>query len=263
MGALVARLVTGGIIEKIDYRKILFIGLAIYFISSFLYYPISNLFILYLVRFIHGVCFGTASVVTGTVVAQLIPFSRRGEGIGYYSLSTTLASAIGPMLGMFLVRELSFNMIVTVSVLLLIISSFAGLILTLPKRVKISGNPHNKISIHHFIETKAVPISMICALLGIGYSSIVSFLTSYTTQLNLVEAGSFFFMVYSVAILISRPVSGRLLDTKGGNFIMHPTFVSFAIGLFLLGMTNNGWILLLAAAFVGVGFSTLFLVIKR
>lgn len=158
------------------------------------------------------------------------------------------------MLGMFLVRELSFNMIVKVSVLLLIISSFAGLILTVPKQVKISGNPHNKKTIHHFIETKAVPISMIGVLLGIDYSSIVSFLTSYTTQLNLVEAGSFFFMVYSMAILISRPVSGRLLDTKGANFIMHPTFVSFAIGLFLLGMTNNGWMLLLAPAFVGVGF---------
>lgn len=83
LGALVARLVTGGIIERIGYRKMLFIELAIYFISSFLYYPISNLFILYLVRFIHGVGFGTASVVTGTVVAQLISFSRRGEGIGY------------------------------------------------------------------------------------------------------------------------------------------------------------------------------------
>ncbi|MGX7197829.1 MFS transporter [Enterococcus olivae] len=195
LGALIARIVTGSIIEKIGYKKMLFIGLGIYFISSFFYYIAGNLSLLLLVRLIHGIGFGSVSVVTSTVVVQLIPFECRGEGIGYYSLSTTLASAIGPMLGMFLVRQLSFQTIITLSIFLLV-------------------------------------LGMIGVLLGIGYSSIVSFLTSYTKEIDLITAGSFFFIVYSIAILFSRPLAGRLMDDKGENFVMYPTFISFILDCF-------------------------------
>lgn len=257
IGALIARIITGSIIEQIGYKRMLFIGLGIYFISSFFYYPLNNLMLLMVVRFIHGIGFGVTSVVTSTVAAQIIPIERRGEGIGYYSLSTTLASATGPMLGMFLVRQLSFNTIITLSIILLVLGMFGGFILRMPKAKKVvPTNSQQKISIHHFLEKKAVPISLIGMLLGIGYSSIVSFLTSYTAEINLVAAGSFFFIAYSIAILFSRPIAGRWIDTKGENFVMYPSFIAFAIGLLLMGTTVNSWMLLLAALFIGAGFGT-------
>ena len=46
----------------------------------------------------------------GTIVASIIPSERRGEGIGYYALSVTLAAAIGPFLGMFINQHADFNM---------------------------------------------------------------------------------------------------------------------------------------------------------
>lgn len=256
IGALIARLLTGGIIERVGYKRMLFIGLAIYLVASFFYYSANSLMLLMVVRFLHGVGFGSASVVTSTIAAQIIPVARRGEGIGYYSLSTTMASAIGPMLGMFLVRQLSFYAIVTVSIVLLIIAGIGAFILNIPKSHYTPTYEKSSISIHHFLEMKAVPISLIGILLGVGYSSIVSFLTSYTSEIGLVAAGSFFFIVYSVAILFSRPVAGRLIDTKGENFVMYPSFISFTIGLFLMGIASNGVILLLSAVFIGAGFGT-------
>ncbi|WP_313469162.1 MFS transporter [Carnobacterium sp.] len=257
VGALVARIVTGSVVEKIGYKRMLFIGLAIYFISSFLYYQMNNLVFLYLVRFLHGIGFGATSVVTGTVVAQIIPMERRGEGIGYYSLSTTMASAIGPMLGMFLVRHLSFYSIISLSILLLVFGVLGAFILRVPKVTYTPATQSkSSFSVHSFLEKNAIPISLIGALLGFGYSSIVSFLTSYTKELDLVSAGSFFFIAYSIAILLSRPIAGRWLDTKGENFVMYPAFISFMIGLFLMGGAHNGFMLLLSAVFIGAGFGT-------
>ncbi|KAF1304279.1 MFS transporter [Enterococcus saccharolyticus] len=256
IGALIARLLTGGIIERVGYKRMLFIGLAIYLVASLFYYGAHSLLLLMVVRFLHGVGFGSASVVTSTIAAQIIPVARRGEGIGYYSLSTTMASAIGPMLGMFLVRQLSFYAIVTVSIVLLVVAGIGAFILNIPKSHYTPDYEKSSISIHHFLEMKAVPISLIGILLGVGYSSIVSFLTSYTSEIGLVAAGSFFFIVYSVAILFSRPVAGRLIDTKGENFVMYPSFISFTIGLFLMGIASNGVILLLSAVFIGAGFGT-------
>jgi MFS family permease len=158
---------------------------------------------------------------------------------------------------MFLVSQLSFNTIITLSIILLVLGMFGGFILRMPKAKKVvPTNSQQKISIHHFLEKKAVPISLIGMLLGIGYSSIVSFLTSYTAEINLVAAGSFFFIAYSIAILFSRPIAGRWIDTKGENFVMYPSFIAFAIGLLLMGSTVNSWMLLLAALFIGAGFGT-------
>ena len=255
LGALIARIITGSLIERIGYRRMLFIGSTIYLLSTFLYYPINSLWLLFVVRLLHGIGFGATSVVTSTVAAQIIPVERRGEGIGYYSLSTTLASAIGPMLGMFLVRQLSFNAIVSLSIVLLVISLAASFVLRMPKPKHVAVKAE-KISWQHFFEKNAVPISLIGVLLGVGYSSIVSFLTSYTADINLAAAGSFFFIAYSIAILFSRPIAGRLMDTKGGNFVIYPSFVAFALGLFMMGIATTGWMLLFSAVLIGAGFGT-------
>ena len=60
------------------------------------------------VRFIHGIAFGFSSTATGTISSRLIPEERKGEGIGYYGLSVTLASAFGPFLGLVLNNNLDF-----------------------------------------------------------------------------------------------------------------------------------------------------------
>ena len=71
-----------------------------------------------------------------------------------------------------------------------------------------------------FFEIKAVPIFIIIAIMGFAYSGILSFMTAYAKEIDLMEAASFFFIVYAVFILISRPFTGRLLDKKGDNTVI-------------------------------------------
>lgn len=256
VGALIARIISGNLVEKLGRKPLLYGGLLVYLAASFCYFRVNSLGFLFVIRFIHGAGFGAASVVTGTVVAQLIPFERRGEGIGYYSLSTTLASAIGPMLGMFLIRHLSFSAIIVLAIAVTILGLIAACLLNVPVVKTYANQERTAFSWNQLFEKKAVPISLIGAVLGIGYSSIISFLTSYTHKIDLVAAGSFFFIAYSLAVLLTRPVMGRLLDTKGENYVMYPAFIAFILGLFLMGQAHTSFVLLLAAVLIGAGFGT-------
>ncbi len=115
----------------------------------------------------------------------------------------------------------------------------------------------NNFSMHNFFETKAVPISIVSALIAFSYSSILTFLTPYVKEMNLAYAGSFFFIVYAAFVFASRPFTGKWLDTKGENFVMYPSIILFAIALFILSRANNSFTLLLVGALVGIGYGTL------
>ena len=84
----------------------------------------------------------------------------------------------------------------------------------------------------------------------------MSFLAAYSQEINLVDAGTFFFVVYAVVITISRPMTGVIFDRKGENYVMYPCFIFLAIGLFMLAITNSAWLLLLSGVFVGLGYGT-------
>jgi len=259
IGALVARLFAGRSIDRIGRKKLLYAGFIFTLIITLIYFVVNNLTFLLIIRFLNGAAFGLASTATGTIVASIIPTGRRGEGIGYYALSLTLAAAIGPFLGMFLSEHAGFSMNFILCTILLLISFFSSLFLNVP-RVELTKEELGKMQsfkLSSFFEPNAIPIATISAFLGLGYSSVLSFLTSYSKELNLVDVASFFFIAYAAAVLVSRPFTGRWFDTKGENFVMYPSFLLFSIGLVILSQVHQGFFLLLAGVFVGLGYGTL------
>ena len=108
--------------------------------------------------------------------------------------------------------------------------------------------------ISNFLEFKAIPISIIVLIVGFNYSAVLTFISLYSKQLHLEEAASFFFLVYAFTVIVSRPFSGRLLDSKGANFVVYPCLLIFAIGMLLLSQTNHGIMLLFAGAIMGLGY---------
>ena len=91
----------------------------------------------------------------------------------------------------------------------------------------------------NFIEPKALPIALITLVVAFCYSSVLSFINFYAIEIDLVSTASFFFLVYSIAVLISRPFTGRLMDVKGANYIMYPAFVLFTAGMLLLSSATT------------------------
>ncbi|HOO41606.1 MAG TPA: MFS transporter [Syntrophales bacterium] len=83
IGALVGRLGAGRIIINTGSKAVLIAGTVLFVITSLSYFLAFNLPALVVIRLINGIAFGIASTATGTIVAQIIPISRHGEGIGF------------------------------------------------------------------------------------------------------------------------------------------------------------------------------------
>jgi MFS family permease len=258
IGTLIGRLFIGRFIDSIGRKKTLFIGLIFFTLTTILYFVDLGIGFLLVNRLIHGMAMGMASTATGTIVAQIIPPTRKGEGIGYYSMSATLATAIGPFIGLYMAQHTSFQVIFSFCLALGIISLITAFFLYVPAlkvTAKVTESKGFKLS--NFIEPKALPISIITLLLAFCYSSVLSFISFYAIEIDLVNTASFFFVVYAVAVLLSRPFSGPLMDRKGSNFIMYPAFIIFGIGLLLLSMTTNSFTLLAAGFLIGLGFGNM------
>lgn len=258
LGALAGRLLIGQLIDRIGRRTTMLFGLALSIATILLYYVELGIGFLLLCRFLHGISLGIASTATGTIVAQMIPDSRKGEGIGYFSLSTTLASAIGPFIGLYLLHSGNFQTILLICSVLAIVGLLAGFTLRVPELKPGAGAPPVRgFSLTQLVEPHAVPIALVTLLLAVCYSGVLAFINAYAVELDLIDAASAFFIAYSVAILLSRPFTGRWLDQYGANRVMFPCFVLLCAGLVLLGSVQSGPQLLLSGALIGLGFGNM------
>lgn len=259
IAALFGRLAAGRLLLVWGSKYMLYIGLIISLLATLAYFVASSLLLLNVVRFVHGIGFAFASTAAGTIVANIVPKERRGEGIGYYALSVTIAAAIGPFLGMYMLSHYgNFNMILTVCSILSAISCLVMFAIKVPIVVisKETMQEQKKFKLENFVEYKVIPVALAASLTGFAYSSVIGFLSSYTRQLGLVEVGSMFFVVYAIFSFLARPITGPLIDTKGENYVMYPCLVLFAIGLVCLAKVDGVWLLLIAAAFVGLGYGS-------
>lgn len=260
IGAIFGRLFAGSSIERIGHKKMLSWGFIFYIVTTLLYFAANNLALLIVIRIFHGAAFGMTSTATGTIVAEIIPNDRRGEGTGYYALSTTIAAAMGPFLGMLLTNYTNFNVSLIVCAVALGISFLTVFTLKVSNKKLIHKEiePLNHLKVDNFLEAKAIPISIITTIACFGYSSILSFIASYSKEINLIEAGSFFFVAYAIAIFISRPLTGRWFDSKGEDFVIYPAFVLFAASLFVLSQAQHSYAILIAGALLGLGYGNFF-----
>lgn len=258
IGTLIARLVMGKQIELIGRKQVLRYSAIFYLLTTISYLFTPFIAILFIVRFLNGLAYGFISTATNTIVTAYIPDNQKGKGINYYGLSTSLAAALGPFIGMLLLNLTNFKFIIWVTIILVLIVTVCCFLFPV-KNIILSEDQVNVLksfSINGFIEKKAVFISTIAFIMGISYSTVITFLSSYSKSLDLSVAGSFFFVVYALIVTVTRPGMGQLFDTKGEKYVMYPSYIFLTIGLIILGFASNSLTLLLSGAVIGFGYGT-------
>lgn len=235
------------------------VGLALFLVFMLFYFPVNNLAALLVIRFIHGFAFGISTTATSTIAADIIPIVRRGEGMGYFATSTNLAMAIGPFLGLYISQHFNNPMIFIATTVFAAVALIATVFLRVPKVDAVKDSFIGKGKGFHFsdyFEKTTIPIAILVAVVGFVYSSILSFFSAYAAEINLVDAASFFFIMYAIFLVASRPFTGRFFDAKGENSVVYPSLLLFAVGLVILSQASVGISLLIAGAVIGVGFGT-------
>lgn len=251
LGCLLGRFVTGHFITVIGGKKILFTGLFIYTLSMGLYLVIHTLPLFIVIRFISGLGVGFIGTATGTLVAHIVPQTRRGVGISFFSLSTIIGLAAGPFLGILLMQltsyEAIFGFTVFCGIASLIIAVFLGYI-------PISHGPQTSFwRLSNYLEYQIIPFAVMTLCVSVSWGNLQAFISVLAEQKNLMHAASMFFLFYAAVAFGTRPVMGMLYDKYNENIVVYPALLATVVGLLLVALTGSGIILLLAAAILGFG----------
>jgi MFS family permease len=262
VAAIFIRPIAGKWIESYGIKKVFLVSLIIYLGAAFMYFLTTSLISLAVLRLIHGIGFGMITTSTGTIVASIIPHGRKGEGMGYYGLMMNISMALGPFFGLLAFNQWGSSIMFIISAASVVIGTITALLITLPKE-KVQATPEKVakkkgLNIKDLIEMSALRISLVSFFFALVYASIVSFVSVYAKELQLTEIASYFFIVYVIALIISRPFTGKWFDQYGANVIMIPSIISFAIGMFLLSQAEGAFLFLFSAAFIGLGWGTIF-----
>ncbi|ABZ85591.1 quinolone resistance protein, putative [Heliomicrobium modesticaldum Ice1] len=259
--AVMVRPLSGYLLDVVGRKKVLFLALIAFCLATAAYYIVAGLTALFLLRALHGMAWGFTTTGASTVAADVVPAERRGEGLGYYGLSNTLAMAAGPSLGLFVLDKGGFPALFGASLILAVLGllSLGGVSYEDKTGGQAGGNGGDAkkkkagLSLAALFEPAVFSLSAVMAFVAIVYGGIVSFITLLAKEIGVPNAGVYF-LVYALTLLVIRPWAGRAFDRQGPKRIMLIGFVSMAAAFALLFLAKGIVLFVLSAVVMGVGF---------
>ena len=247
-------------------RKPLYLLAYFIFMTMFAGYIIAGsltLFILF--RIIHGVSFGMVTVGGNTVVIDIMPSSRRGEGLGYYGLSNNIAMAVGPMSGLFLHDAgMSYTTIFCCSLGSCIAGFICASLVKTPYKPPVRREP---VSLDRFILLKGIPAGISLLLLSIPYGMTTNYVAMYAKEIGIHATTGFFFTLMAVGMAISRIFSGRIVDRgkitqviSAGLYIVVFSFFLLSACVYIIEWNSMACniVFFAVALLLGIGFGIMF-----
>ncbi len=247
-------------------RKPLYLLAYFTFMLMFAGYMLAGLLALFiLIRVVHGFSFGMVTVGGNTIVIDIMPSARRGEGLGYYGLTNNLAMSVGPMFGLFLHNAgASYNTLFAASLLSCLLGLLAASLVKTPYKPPVK---HAPVSLDRFILLKGLPAGASLLLLSIPYGMTTNYVAMYARQIGITAETGFFFTCLALGMAVSRLFSGRLVDK--GKIVEVITAGIYLICLCFFALAACGWMVgrfpgLTTGLFfgialsLGIGFGTIF-----
>ena len=265
IAALCMRPFSGYLLDTFS-RKPLYLLAYFFFTAMFGGYMLAgtlSLFILF--RIIHGFSFGMVTVSGNTIVIDIMPSSRRGEGLGYYGLANNIAMSIGPMTGLFLHdASIGYTTIFCCSLGACMLGFLCAYLVKTPHKAPVKREP---ISLDRFILLKGIPAGISLLLLSIPYGMTTNYVAMYAKQIGITTSTGFFFTLMAIGMAVSRLFSGKLVDKGMITQVIQAGMYLVCICFF--GLSACGWVIewfqeatlvifYLIALLLGIGFGTMF-----
>lgn len=264
VSSIAIRPFSGMIVEGIGKARSVRIAGIIFVVFAFAYLLIESMWSLLLVRFLHGFWFSILTTVNVPIVNDYIPDERKGEGMGYFVMSTNLGVVFGPFLALTLIQFASFRLLFAVLAGIVALGYIFTWLINIQENTTAKQSPkpqakgNSSLQLHDIVESKVLAIGFVALLTAFAYSSVMSFITAYAEVKQLLAYTSVFFIVFAISMLLVRPWVGKLYDSKGPSAVIYPSFVFFAIGLVIVSFLNNQWVMWLSAVFMGIGYGSVF-----
>lgn len=213
IAALLIRPFSGFFVDCFNRKKVLMICFFVFFICFAGYIGASTLLMFAIVRTFHGIPFGASTVANSTVAIDVLPSSRRNEGIGYYGLSNNLAMAIAPSAGIYIYNSTGdFSLLFWLSLILAMVGFICTSQVNLPKREIIDFKNKPKLSLDHFFLGRAWMMAINIALFGLCWGGMSNYVAIYGQRmLGITDGTGVFFLLLSSGLFLSRLYGAKAL----------------------------------------------------
>ena len=231
--ALLFRPFSGYVVDNFPRKTVLMVCFTAFAVFFGGYLVASSLLLFTIVRTLHGGPFGALTVANSTVAIDVLPSSRRNEGIGYYGLSNNLAMAIAPTVGIFIYHQThNFELLFWIALGV----AFAGLavdatIKTHPRPLPIKegsgetkGHPSSEsplayregsgvsLSFDRFFLIRGWLLGVNMVFFGFCFGVLSNYLAIYgKEQLGITGGTGTYFMLCSIGLILSRLQGGKAL----------------------------------------------------
>lgn len=253
VAVLSIRPMTGFIADTLPRKRVYIVAYAI-FVASFLgYFFITQTLALFiLLRVFHGFSFGMLTTAGNTLVIDVMPSSRRGEGLGYYGVTNNLAMAFGPMVGLFVVSSGNYTLLFFTSLITGIVGLILGALVRAP--YKKLEKAEFKLSADRFFLKEGIRACFAFFLLAIPYGMTTSYMALYAAQSGITHNAGLFFTVMAAGLITSRLHSGKRVDR---GFVTETIIVGIFIAL--VGGFGEAILSTVSSWSIAAGYVTYFL----
>ncbi|MEE2955714.1 MAG: MFS transporter [Pseudomonadota bacterium] len=249
--AVVLRPFTGWITDAYGRKPILILSVILFALAG-LGLPLWPAIIpIILFRGLQGIGWSAVVTASTTLQADVIPFGRRGEGMGYVSSVRNLSTAIAPAVALFIASQFGIkNAIWFVVIISFVGASTVFLVSEVYKRPK-SFPPFRWSGL---IERSAVAPALVAAAMMFVFGGFVTFIPLDAQRRNIGDP-AVFFIVFSLILMVVRPLAGKwsdLISNRGA--IVVPGLLMIVGSVIVLSSTETYWTLIIVAALWGFGF---------
>jgi MFS family permease len=209
--ALLFRPFSGYVVDSFPRKMVLMVSFGVFAIFFAGYLAASTLLLFTIVRTLHGGPFGALTVANSTVAIDVLPSSRRTEGIGYYGLSNNLAMAIAPTIGIFIYQLTnSFEVLFWLALIVATTGWLIDSTVKLPKKEIIREK--STLSLDRFFLTRGWLLGLNMVAFGFSFGVLSNYLAIYGKEVMGITGGTgTYFMLCSVGLILSRLQGSKAL----------------------------------------------------
>lgn len=253
VATLLIRPVSGFIVDSFNRKKVLSFFFFFFFILFAGYVGAGTLLLFAIVRTLHGIPFGASTVANSTVAIDVLPSSRRNEGIGFYGLSNNLAMAFAPSIGIYIYNATSnFQLLFWISFALALIGFYLTTTINIPARELVKNKPH--FSLDHFFLGRAWLLAINILFFGLCWGVMSNYVAIYGREkLNITDGTGLFFMLLSIGLVCSRLFGSKSLRAGKLTESCAMGVLLSTCGYTLFAFAFGPWSYYLSALLLGLG----------
>ena len=259
VAAVIVRPFIGALVDRFGRKGFLIFGFGTMALITACYAVFPLVGVILALRVLHGVCWGVGGTANATLAADTIPRQRFAEGMGYFGMTNSLAMALGPVVAIWLLDIGRADLMIYVAAGFTLLAVGCAIFFFAKDykqpALKTDGTLRDAFRLKNMFERTSVFPSITMGIMSMGFGAVQTFVVLLAAERG-VTGVSIYFVTYAITNVVTRPVSGRLVDQRG--YLGAGVFSCLAFACAILATAFCASLLTFGAAgiLVGLGMGT-------